>query len=96
MNRKYFNAAADDRCVAVAQYIIENKATVREAAPVFGYSKSTIFKDVTSVLEKHNHALFLQAKEVLEYNKAVRHIRGGLATKRKYESEVPREHDESV
>ncbi|KGP76659.1 hypothetical protein JT05_03500 [Desulfosporosinus sp. Tol-M] len=93
MTHQHYNIAADDRCVAVAQYIIENKATVREAAPVFGYSKSTIFKDVTSVLKKHNHTLFLQVKEVLDYNKSVRHIRGGLATKLKYESEVSREFD---
>lgn len=93
MTHQHYNIAADDRCVAVAQYIIENRSTVREAAPVFGCSKSTIFKDVTSVLEQHNHALFLQVKEVLDYNKSVRHIRGGLATKRKYESEVSREFD---
>ncbi|OQB13011.1 MAG: Stage III sporulation protein D [Firmicutes bacterium ADurb.Bin193] len=96
MKYKNFNIDANDRCVAVAQYIIENKATVRETAPVFGYSKSTIYNDVTSTLKKRNRALYLQAKEVLDYNKAERHIRGGLATKRKYESEVSREHDESA
>ena len=93
MNRNHFNIAADDRCVAVAQYIIENKSTIRGTATVFGYSKSTIFNDVTSILKKHNHTLFLQVKDVLDYNKAVRHIRGGLATKQKYASEVSCEYD---
>ena len=93
MNRQYFNIAADDRSVAEAQYIIENKATVREAAPMFGCCKSTIHKDVTSVLKHRNCALYLQVKEILDFNKSERHIRGGLATKRKYESEVDCEYD---
>lgn len=66
-------------------YIIENKATVRSAAAVFGISKSTVHKDVTKNLKSINNELYVKVKEVIEENKSQRHIRGGLATKRKYE-----------
>ena len=74
----------EERAVTLAQYIVENGATVREAAGVFEVSKSTVHKDVTERLEKINDALFQQVKAVLEHNKQERHIRGGMATKRKY------------
>lgn len=72
------------RACELAQYIIENKATVRAAASKFGVSKSTVHKDLSERLEHINKALYLQAKEVLEKNKAERHIRGGIATRKKY------------
>ena len=75
---------ADDRAVILGQYILETGATVRATANVFSVSKSTVHKDVTEKLRYKNPNLFKQVKEVLELNKQERHIRGGLATKRKY------------
>lgn len=72
------------RAVTLGQYIIENKATVRSAAKKFGISKSTVHKDVSERLEKEDPVLYAQVKSILEINKQERHIRGGLATKRKY------------
>jgi len=72
------------RCIQLAEYILETKATVREAAKVFGISKSTVHKDVTERLEVLDRLLFEKVKEVLEYNLGERHIRGGAATKEKY------------
>lgn len=69
----------------LAWYIIENKATVRAAAKKFGFSKSAVHKDVTTRLMDIDPILASRVKEVLETNKAERHIRGGLATKLKYE-----------
>ena len=74
----------EERAVALAQYIIENRATVRSAAKKFGISKSTVHKDLQDRLPHLNRALYLQAKAVLDENKAERHIRGGIATRRKY------------
>ena len=72
------------RAVELAEYIIENKSTVRAAAKHFGVSKSTVHKDLTERLELINRPLFLRVKEILEVNKAERHIRGGIATRIKY------------
>lgn len=72
------------RAVELAQYIIENNATVRSAAKVFNISKSTVHKDVHERLFKINPALYKEAQQILEVNKAERHIRGGMATKEKY------------
>ena len=74
----------EERTVEVAQYIIENKATVRTAAKKFGISKSTVHKDITERLIKINPILALETKKILDENKAERHIRGGEATKSKY------------
>ena len=74
----------EQRAEELAVYIIENHATVRAAAKQFGVSKSTVHKDVSERLENINYSLYLQAKEILEQNKAERHIRGGIATRRKY------------
>ena len=71
----------------MALYLIENRATVRAAAGKFGVSKSTVHKDLSERLPAYNRALCLQVKEVLDENKAQRHIRGGLATRRKYKGE---------
>ena len=75
----------EDRACDLAEYIIKNKATVRAAARQFGISKSTVHKDITERLKHINRSLYLQVKEVLEVNKAERHIRGGLATQRRYQ-----------
>ena len=73
-----------DRVITLAQYIIENKATVRQTAKKFGVSKSTVHKDISERLPKLNRNLSNLAKDVLAENKAERHIRGGMATKLKY------------
>ena len=77
-------AEQGERCVELAQYIVENGATVREAAAWFGVSKSTVHKDVTEKLRRDNPSLYAAAKEILERNKAERHLRGGEATRQKY------------
>lgn len=77
----------EDRAAELALYIIENKATVRAAAAKFGISKSTVHKDLSERLPTFNKPLYLQVKQVLEENKAERHIRGGIATRKKYKGE---------
>lgn len=77
----------EERACQLALYLIENWATVRSAARKFGVSKSTVHKDLSERLPAYNRALYLQVKEVLDENKAQRHIRGGLATRRKYKGE---------
>jgi len=72
------------RACELAVYMIETGATVRAAARHFGISKSTVHKDLTQRLEQYNHALYLQVRTILDLNKQERHIRGGLATRRKY------------
>lgn len=74
----------EERAVRIANYIIENKATVRQTARQFGISKSTVHKDVTERLLHINPSLAGEARKVLDVNKSERHIRGGLATKEKY------------
>ena len=74
----------DERAEELALYLIENKATVRAAAKKYGVSKSTVHKDISERLPQYNRSLYLQVKEVLDENKAQRHIRGGLATRKKY------------
>ncbi|MBD5111909.1 MAG: hypothetical protein HDT42_05155 [Ruminococcaceae bacterium] len=75
----------EERCVILGKYIIENNATVRAAAREFGISKSTVHQDITAKLEKTDKALYDEVKNVLDRNKQERHIRGGEATKRKYQ-----------
>jgi len=77
----------EERACELAEYIIENKATVRAAARQFGISKSTVHKDLSERLEDIDKSLYLGVKEILDQNKAERHIRGGLATRRKYKGE---------
>jgi len=74
----------EERAVRLAQYIIENRATVRSAAAKFGVSKSTVHKDLQERLPTFNRPLYLQVREVLDENTAQRHIRGGIATRKKY------------
>lgn len=75
------------RVLEIGNYIIASSATVRQTASVFGVSKSTVHKDVTERLPLLNATIAAQVKQVLECNKAERHLRGGLATKRKYEQQ---------
>ena len=79
------NVMIDERARKLAQYIIDSKDTVRGTAKKFGISKSTVHKDVTERLEKINPILAKEVRKILDENKAERHIRGGLATKAKYE-----------
>lgn len=74
----------EERACDLAVYIIENRTTVRAAARHFGISKSTVHKDLQDRLPQYNRSLYLQVKEVLDENKAQRHIRGGMATRKKY------------
>ena len=78
------NVSIEERAVELAQYIIDSKDTVRGTAKKFGISKSTVHKDVSERLKKINPLLAKQVRIILDENKAERHIRGGLATKRKY------------
>ena len=80
------------RAVILGEYIVRQKATVRAAAEWFGVSKSTVHKDVSERLEQIQPDLYTQVMEILEQNKQERHIRGGLATKRKYA--LRRQHEE--
>jgi putative DeoR family transcriptional regulator (stage III sporulation protein D) len=77
----------EERACDLALYIIENNATVRMAAKRFSISKSTVHKDLSQRLPAFNKPLYLQVKEVLERNKAERHIRGGIATRKKYKGD---------
>lgn len=78
----------DERAVILGEYILETGSTVRAAAKVFKISKSTVHKDVTERLRKDNPQLYREVKTVLEKNKMERHIRGGMATRRKYKGTV--------
>ena len=78
----------EERAVELAHYIIESKDTVRGAAKKYGISKSTVHKDVSERLKKINPGLAKEVREILEENKAERHIRGGMATKLKYSHET--------
>ena len=74
----------EERAMNLAKYIIDSKDTVRGAAKKFCISKSTVHKDITERLERINPILAKEVREILDENKAERHIRGGLATKLKY------------
>ena len=74
----------DSRVVYEAKLMLEGKRTVREVAKMIGYSKSTVHNDVSIRLKSIDYDLYLEIKELLEYNKKIRHIRGGEATKKKY------------
>ena len=81
------HTSIEERARDLAAYIIENNATVRAAAAAFGVSKSTVHKDMSERLEQYDRMLYLRVRELMERNKAERHIRGGLATTRKYRGE---------
>jgi putative DeoR family transcriptional regulator (stage III sporulation protein D) len=73
-----------DRCIKLAEYLIDHNSTVRATAKRFGISKSTVHKDIAEKLPHIQFELYQKAKDVLEKNKAERHLRGGQATKDKY------------
>lgn len=75
----------EQRVIVISKYILEKETTVRQAAKVFGISKSTVHKDITERLEEINPLLAKDVKLILEKNKSERHIRGGMATKLKYQ-----------
>ena len=82
------------RVLEISNYIIESSATVRQTASVFGVSKSTVHKDITDRLPLINGIIATRVRDILDNNKAERHLRGGEATKRKYlaqRSEYPEE-----
>ena len=74
----------EERAIRLGEYIIEKKSTVRDSAKVFGVSKSTVHKDLTSRLPHLNAGLYREVRAVLDVNKEERHIRGGEATRQKY------------
>ena len=74
----------EERACELAVYMIETGATVRGAAQHFGISKSTVHKDLSQRLKQYNHVLYEQVRNVLDINKQERHLRGGMATQRKY------------
>ena len=74
----------EERACELAVYIIESGATVRSAAKHFGISKSTVHKDLSQRLPQYNRNLYEKVRNILDINKAERHIRGGMATKQKY------------
>ena len=77
----------DQRACELAVYMIETGATVRSVAKKFGISKSTVHKDLSQRLPKYNQTLYIEVRKILDQNKQERHIRGGLATRRKYKGE---------
>ena len=80
----YVRTNIEERVADLAAYIVDNQTTVRAAAKQFGISKSTVHKDLTERLPRINPGLYRQVRTLLDLNKAERHIRGGLATRRKY------------
>jgi putative DeoR family transcriptional regulator (stage III sporulation protein D) len=74
----------EERALELGKYIVSSKTTVRDAAKIFGVSKSTVHKDVTERLPKINPVVALQVKDILDYNFEDKHLRGGRATKMKY------------
>ncbi len=75
----------EKRACELAVYMIETGATVRTAARHFGISKSTVHKDLSCRLKQYNYPLYVQVRQVLDKNKQERHIRGGMATREKYQ-----------
>ncbi len=80
------------RCVEMAELLLDKKITVREVAKIIGYSKSTVHKDLTERLQYVDARLYEDVKDLLSYNKKVRHIRGGMATKEKYMNKITNQH----
>lgn len=80
-----FGSCETERCEELASYIIKTGCTVRAAAAHFGISKSTVHKDITKILRGVNYGKYSEVKKIIEKNKSERHLRGGLATKIKYQ-----------
>lgn len=84
MGGAFLHRDMEQRACELAVYMIENRATVRAAARQFGVSKSTVHKDLTTRLPSLSASLYQQVRSLLDQNRAERHIRGGMATRRKY------------
>ena len=78
-----------ERTIKIGRYLVETRKTVRTIAKEFGVSKSTVHKDLTERLPDINSELASEVKDILEYHKSIRHIRGGEATKIKYKQKIP-------
>ncbi|MFD2044450.1 sporulation transcriptional regulator SpoIIID [Ornithinibacillus salinisoli] len=76
-----------ERTIRIGEYVVETKKTVRVIAKEFGVSKSTVHKDLTERLPEINPELSQKVKEILEYHKSIRHLRGGEATRKKYQTD---------
>ncbi len=87
-SHRFSKEETKERSVLLGEYIVENRSTVRAAAKKFGISKSTVHKDITEKLPLVCPSLYPAVKEILEINKQERHIRGGMATKHKYEEKA--------
>ena len=85
MQDKLYFDFGGERAVAIGRYVAETGATVRQAAAVFGVSKSTAHKDLVTKLKYENYHLYCRVEKILRKNKRERHIRGGIATKHKFE-----------
>lgn len=88
--RKGVHDYIKERTLKIGEYIVETRNTVRTIAREFGVSKSTVHKDLTERLPDINPDLANRVKEILEYHKSIRHLRGGEATKKKYHREEPK------
>lgn len=84
MKRSKRDRYIEQRVLDEANYIVENNATIRQAANMFGVSKSAVHRDMVKVLPELNATLHIETLQVLNHNLAVRHIRGGLATQKRY------------
>ena len=84
--RGVLSAEEKERCIRLGEYLVEHNSTVRNTAQYFGISKSTVHKDLTEKLPNISKSLYIEAKRVMDKNKAERHIRGGKATQNKYRS----------
>lgn len=85
-----------ERTIKIGEYIVETKKTVRVIAKEFGVSKSTVHKDLTERLPELNPEMAVQVKKILDYHKEIRHLRGGEATKRKYQMKIQTESNQPV
>ena len=87
---QWTSSAEPERCVQVARYMLERQTTVRDTSRQFGVSKSTVHKDITVRLRQVSPSLYKEIRQLLDLNKQERHIRGGMATRRKYALEKER------
>ncbi|MFD1020115.1 sporulation transcriptional regulator SpoIIID [Thalassobacillus hwangdonensis] len=85
-----------ERTIKIGEYIVETKKTVRVIAKEFGVSKSTVHKDLTERLPELNPEMAFQVKKILEHHKEIRHLRGGEATKRKYQMKLQKDEQQPV
>lgn len=89
------NENIENRCIKFANYFLENDTTIRDLADEFNLGKTTVHLDLTKRLKEIDEELYKKVQEQLEYNKSIRHIRGGKSTK-KYWEEKRKEKEESA